>query len=107
VTDGATRSHPQPQPRLDISIGKHLDEVFIQINGEQKYLWGAVDQDGMVLDILVQNRRDTAAARSASSRRSPHRRRPPQAHVDRTGVSERHRPRRERGSGTEPNQRLS
>ncbi|MEU2981663.1 IS6 family transposase [Streptomyces hirsutus] len=41
----------------------HSDEVFIKINGEQKYLWRAVDQDGNVLDILVQNRRDTAAAR--------------------------------------------
>ncbi|MFD7498018.1 IS6 family transposase [Streptomyces sp. NPDC059832] len=41
----------------------HLDEVFIKINGELKYLWRAVDQDGNVLDILVQNRRDKAAAR--------------------------------------------
>ncbi|MFD5337843.1 IS6 family transposase [Streptomyces hawaiiensis] len=41
----------------------HLDEVFIKINGEQKYLWRAVDQDGMVLDILVQNRRDRTAAK--------------------------------------------
>ncbi|MER6161505.1 IS6 family transposase [Streptomyces sp. NPDC001868] len=41
----------------------HLDEVFVKINGEQKYLWRAVDQGGNVLDILVQNRRDTAAAR--------------------------------------------
>ncbi|GAB2451860.1 IS6 family transposase [Streptomyces incanus] len=41
----------------------HLDEVFIKINGELKYLWRAVDQDGMVLDILVQSRRDTVAAR--------------------------------------------
>ena len=41
----------------------HLDEVFIKINGEQKYLWRAVDQDGNVLDILVTNRRDKAAAR--------------------------------------------
>jgi putative transposase len=41
----------------------HLDEVFIKINGERKYLWRAVDADGTVLDILVQNRRDTAAAR--------------------------------------------
>ncbi|MHC3455709.1 IS6 family transposase [Streptomyces prasinus] len=41
----------------------HLDEVFTKINGERKYLWHAVDQDGNVLDILVQNRRDTAAAR--------------------------------------------
>jgi putative transposase len=41
----------------------HLDEAFIKINGEQKYLWRAVDQAGMVLDILVQNRRDKTAAR--------------------------------------------
>ncbi len=40
----------------------HLDEVFIQINGQQHYLWRAVDQDGHVLDILVQRRRDKAAA---------------------------------------------
>ncbi|MET7888718.1 IS6 family transposase [Streptomyces avermitilis] len=41
----------------------HLDEVFVRVNGELKYLWRAVDQDGNVLDILVQNRRDKAAAR--------------------------------------------
>ncbi|MER7490331.1 IS6 family transposase [Streptomyces sp. NPDC126497] len=41
----------------------HLDEVFVRINGERKYLWRAVDADGTVLDILVQNRRNTAAAR--------------------------------------------
>ncbi|MFF3735682.1 IS6 family transposase [Streptomyces sp. NPDC002476] len=41
----------------------HLDEVFLRINGELKYLWRAVDADGDMLGILVQNRRDTAAAR--------------------------------------------
>jgi putative transposase len=41
----------------------HLDEVFIQINGTQHYLWRAVDQDGTVLDLLVQSRRDKTAAR--------------------------------------------
>ncbi|MCX4538043.1 IS6 family transposase [Streptomyces sp. NBC_01669] len=41
----------------------HLDEVFIKVNGKMRYLWRAVDQDGNVLDILVQDRRDTAAAR--------------------------------------------
>ncbi|WP_329580327.1 IS6 family transposase [Streptomyces sp. NBC_01361] len=41
----------------------HLGEVFIKVNGELKYLWRAVDQDGNVLDILVQNRRFKAAAR--------------------------------------------
>ncbi|MFE7763095.1 IS6 family transposase [Streptomyces sp. NPDC057438] len=41
----------------------HLDEVFVKINGQIRYLWRAVDQDGTMLDILVQNRRDKAAAR--------------------------------------------
>ncbi|GAA3595027.1 IS6 family transposase [Streptomyces osmaniensis] len=41
----------------------HLDEMFIKISSEQKYLWRAVDADGNVLDILVQSRRDKAAAR--------------------------------------------
>jgi putative transposase len=40
----------------------HLDEVFIRINGQQQYLWRAVDQDGDVIDILVQPRRDQRAA---------------------------------------------
>jgi putative transposase len=34
----------------------HLDEVFLTINGARHYLWRAVDQDGHVLDILVQIR---------------------------------------------------
>jgi putative transposase len=41
----------------------HLDEVFLPINGERQYLWRAVDQDGNVLDILVQRRRDKHAAK--------------------------------------------
>jgi len=41
----------------------HPDEVFVKINGERRYLWRAVDQDGNVLDILVRSRRNTKAAR--------------------------------------------
>jgi putative transposase len=41
----------------------HLDEVFLTIHGERQYLWRAVDQDGHILDILVQPRRDKAAAK--------------------------------------------
>jgi len=37
--------------------------VFITINGATHYLWRAVDQDGNVLDILVQSRRSKAAAK--------------------------------------------
>ena len=41
----------------------HLDEVFVTIQGQRRYLWRAVDQDGDVLDILVQSRRDCRAAK--------------------------------------------
>ena len=41
----------------------HLDEVFIRLNGVLHYLWRAVDQHGVVLDILVQEKRDGAAAK--------------------------------------------
>ena len=40
----------------------HLDEPFVKINGRQQYLWRAVDEDGDVLDILVQSRRNRRAA---------------------------------------------
>src|ERR671914_1335612 len=41
----------------------HLDEVGLTIKGKRHYLWRAVDQDGHVLDILVQRRRDKRAAK--------------------------------------------
>src|ERR671929_273243 len=41
----------------------HLDEVAIRIAGVQHWLWRAVDQTGMVLDVLVQSRRDKRAAK--------------------------------------------
>ena len=40
-----------------------MDKVFIRIQGVQHYLWRAVDHDGVVLDILVQERRDAKAAK--------------------------------------------
>ena len=40
----------------------HLDEVFVTIQGRQQYLWRAVDEDGDVLDILVQSHRNRQAA---------------------------------------------
>ena len=40
----------------------HMDEVFIKIGGRLQYLWRAVDQDGSVLDILVQSHRNKKAA---------------------------------------------
>ncbi len=41
----------------------HLDEMYLKINGKLHYLWRAVDQDGQVLDILLQTRRDKHAAK--------------------------------------------
>ena len=40
----------------------HLDEVYIKIDGRLVYLWRAVDAEGEVLDLLVQNKRDKRAA---------------------------------------------
>jgi putative transposase len=51
--------HRRPQP----GDKWYLDEVFVRIQGVQHYLWRAVDQDGVVLDILVQPRRDAKAAK--------------------------------------------
>ena len=41
----------------------YLDEVFVTIRGERQYLWRAVDQDGDVIESLVQPRRDRKAAK--------------------------------------------
>jgi putative transposase len=55
--DRLRRRRPRPGDKW------HMDEVFIRIQGVQHYLWRAVDQDGVVLDILVQARRDSDAAK--------------------------------------------
>jgi putative transposase len=47
---------PKPHSRW------HLDEMFVRIGGRQMYLWRAVDAEGEVLDVLVQAKRDKAAA---------------------------------------------
>ena len=55
--NGLRRRSPRPGDQW------HLDEVFLKINGRLHYLWRAVDQDGDVLDILVQTSRDKKAAK--------------------------------------------
>jgi putative transposase len=55
--NGLRRRRPRPGDKW------HLDEVFVKINGELRYLWRAVDQHGNVLDILVQSRRNAKAAK--------------------------------------------
>ena len=52
-----------------------LDELFVTIQGWQQYLWHAADQDGDVIDILVQSRRDRWAAADqldSAARRTGH-----------------------------------
>ena len=41
----------------------YIDEVFVKINGKQHYLWRAVDQNGEVVDVYLQAKRDGAAAK--------------------------------------------
>ena len=45
-----------------------MDEVVVSIAGEQHWLWRAVDQNGFVLDVLVQRRRDSRAAQQLMSK---------------------------------------
>ena len=51
------RQQPRPGDKW------HLDKVFLTIRGKRQYLWRAVDQDGHVLDIPIQSRRDKKAAK--------------------------------------------
>ena len=51
------RSRPRPSDHW------HLDEMVISIRGGKYWLWRAVDNEGEVLDFLVQRRRDTQAAK--------------------------------------------
>jgi putative transposase len=60
--DYARRLKRKASSRHDIW---HLDEVVISINGEKRYLWRAVDQEGYVLDEIVQIHRNTKAADTA------------------------------------------
>lgn len=59
----------------------HLDEVFTRVGGKQVYLWRAVDEHGQVLDVLVQERRDTDAAERFFRQLLGYAGRPPEAIV--------------------------
>jgi putative transposase len=59
----------------------HLDEVAITIAGKKHWLWRAVDQDGSVLDVLVQSRRDKNAAKRLLRKLLKKQRRPPRVMV--------------------------
>ena len=57
IASNLRRSRPQPSPRW------HLDEMVINIRGRRHWLWRAVDDEGEVLDFLVQPRRCAKSAR--------------------------------------------
>jgi putative transposase len=56
IAGNLRRRRQAPSPRW------HLDEMVVKIGGKRMYLWRAVDDEGEVLDLVVQERRDTAAA---------------------------------------------
>jgi putative transposase len=58
--DYARRIRKSQGPRGDRWF---LDEVVVSIQGQRRYLWRAVDQDGDLIEILVQRRKDTQAAK--------------------------------------------
>src|SRR3954464_12409371 len=57
IASGIRRRRPQGGDKW------HLDEMVVTIAGKKHYLWRAVDQDGFVLEALVQSRRDKKAAK--------------------------------------------
>ncbi|EIM31258.1 IS6 family transposase [Microvirga lotononidis] len=63
--DYARRLKRKRPSRCDIW---HLDEVAVTIAGQKHWLWRAVDQDGYVLDEIVETRRDTRAAKRLLTR---------------------------------------
>ena len=54
---------PRPHPLW------HLDEMYVSIGGRWMYLWRAIDQNGEVLDVLVQAKRDNTNVQKESSMR--------------------------------------
>ena len=59
----------------------HLDEVVLKIAGKKHYLWRAVDQHGVVLDVLVQSRRDKKAAKRLLRKLLKRQMRPPRVMI--------------------------
>ena len=59
------RLHRKPPLQNDVW---HLDELVVRINGRKCWLWRAVDQDGYILDEILQTRRNTKAARRLLTR---------------------------------------
>ena len=63
---GRIFAHNLRKSRASPSARWHLDEMVVRIGGKRMYLWRAVDDEGEVLDMLVQKRRNMAAALGVS-----------------------------------------
>ncbi len=57
----ALRLEPPAQP-LQTNGRWHLDEMVVKVGGKRMWLWRAVDDEGEVLDVLLQKRRNKGAA---------------------------------------------
>jgi putative transposase len=60
---GASFAHRRKAARAIPAQHGHLDDMFFSLRGEPYQLWRTVDQHGIELDILLQKRRDKAAAK--------------------------------------------
>lgn len=60
---GAKYAHRLKRPHRGYGDTFYIDQVFVKIGGKPHYLWRAVDQDGEVVDVYLQARRDGAAAK--------------------------------------------
>jgi transposase-like protein len=101
-----------PSPRW------HLDEMVSKIAGEHVWIWRAVDDEGEVMDMIVQKRRDAGAALRFLRRLLKNQNVEPEtivtdglrsyrAALDRLGLADRHRPGRLRENNRAENSHLS
>ena len=81
----------------------HLDEVVIKIAGTTHWLWRAVDQHGIVLDVLVQSRRDAKAAKRLLRKLLKRQGRAPRGCNNKMGEGRRLNAPRKRGTRRPPN----
>src|SRR5438067_5266785 len=77
----ASSASPSPIRSVVAFLKWHLDEVVLKIAGVKHWLWRAVDQTGVVLDVLVQRRRDKQAAKRLLRKLLKKQRRPPRVMI--------------------------
>src|SRR3954470_18853375 len=76
-----TLPHVRFWERAAVRLPRATREVCLMISGTKHWLWRAVDQDGVVLDVLVQKRRDKRAAKRLLRKLLKRQMRPPRVMV--------------------------